>query len=311
MRFASPLPALAPQPARTPTITERLRAALGSGPFHHALALAIAARGLTLEQLRNRLSTRDVQLSAATLSYWKNGRSVPRREESLRGISVLEQELDLPKDALTSLLDRRGPRVGLPPQPPGRIESLLDWQRLPVGSGLRVLSLHETLHLGADGLPERLTLHEVVQATRDGVVRTHAGLRAGQSELAPRITATVNCSVGRVQTRHDDALAVVELVLDSELARGETAVLGHEFTFSAPRRENYHQRHFRQPVHSYLLEVHFAARAVPVQCWSYQRDLISRRQHRVRPVRPDSRPAVHVAHTNLAPGTVGLRWQWS
>jgi len=67
-------------------VQRQLPSVLRSGPFHHALSVAISARGLTLEQLKNRLAAHGIHLSTATLSYWKNGRRLPTRLDSLRGV---------------------------------------------------------------------------------------------------------------------------------------------------------------------------------------------------------------------------------
>ncbi len=64
--------------------------------FADVLRLAIDARGLSLERITDHLAGRGVSVSAATLSYWQSGRSVPGRKSSLAALPHLEAVLGLP-----------------------------------------------------------------------------------------------------------------------------------------------------------------------------------------------------------------------
>lgn len=87
-----------------------LAEALRTGPFEHALRLAIRSRGLTLERIRVRLLERGVRTSLASLSNWQRGRCRPERAGSLRAVRELEDILGLPGDSLVTLLGPRRPR---------------------------------------------------------------------------------------------------------------------------------------------------------------------------------------------------------
>lgn len=87
-----------------------LAVALRTGPFDHALRLAIRSRGLTLDRLRVRLLERGVRTSLASLSNWQRGRCRPERALSLRAVRELEDILGLSGDSLVALLGPRRPR---------------------------------------------------------------------------------------------------------------------------------------------------------------------------------------------------------
>ena len=80
-------------------------AALGpTEGFAETLRAAIAARGLSLDRIREHLARRGVSLSLATLSYWQTGRSLPERRASLAAVRHLEDVLALEAGTLSELL---------------------------------------------------------------------------------------------------------------------------------------------------------------------------------------------------------------
>jgi hypothetical protein len=79
-------------------------------PFPRALDQAIASSGLSLDRVRARLARHGVQVSIATLSYWRSGRSRPERRDSLRAVRILEEQFGLSPGSLTELLGPRRPR---------------------------------------------------------------------------------------------------------------------------------------------------------------------------------------------------------
>lgn len=52
--------------------------------FALALRETVQGRGLSLDPVRERLATRGISISLATLSYWQRGRSQPEQAHSLR-----------------------------------------------------------------------------------------------------------------------------------------------------------------------------------------------------------------------------------
>ena len=61
---------------------------------------AIDNSGKTLSQICDELESGGANISQASLSYWQSGRSVPRRQSSVKTLTKLEQILYLPKGTL-------------------------------------------------------------------------------------------------------------------------------------------------------------------------------------------------------------------
>lgn len=72
--------------------------------FSDRLSAAISRQTLTLDQIVERLGQSGTSISAATLSYWQRGRSLPTREASLAVIDELEKVLRLPVGHLRGTL---------------------------------------------------------------------------------------------------------------------------------------------------------------------------------------------------------------
>ena len=70
--------------------------------FAEALRAAIAARGVSLVWLRDRLAYRGSPVSLTTLSYWRSGDRHPEGAGSYAAIREIENLLGLPEDALAS-----------------------------------------------------------------------------------------------------------------------------------------------------------------------------------------------------------------
>lgn len=69
--------------------------------FAVELSTAIAVSGLSLSQICAELARRGHSVTPAALSYWKTGRSLPRRASSRPIIRELENVLDVPHDSFT------------------------------------------------------------------------------------------------------------------------------------------------------------------------------------------------------------------
>lgn len=64
----------------------------------------LTASPWSLDSIVDILARQDLQISQATLSHWRTGRSIPRRHNSLRIITALEDILGLTPQSLSSLL---------------------------------------------------------------------------------------------------------------------------------------------------------------------------------------------------------------
>lgn len=309
--------------SQMPAVRDQLAEALRNGPFSRALQLAIEASGLSLDRLQQRLAQHGVQVSQTTLSYWRHGRSRPERQDSLRGVRVLEEVLGLHDGSLMALLGPRRPRgrwasrgaVSLDAEQlwsaPSRLTRLLEAMDVPRTRQLSRLSLQEIWVVSAEREERALRSREVVAARVDGVARTFVYYEAdGLSWPRPEIVSTRYCQLGRVLTDPDTGLAVAEIILDRVLAAGETTILEYELTIRPGVPARCHERRFPQPSKEYVLQVHFDPAAVPARCFGYHKPTVDAPEQDVRELYVGSSNTVHMVTFDLAPGIHGIRLDW-
>ncbi len=297
-----------------------LHTLLDTGPFPAALRAAIAARGLGLERLRQRLLLRGVRVSPATLSYWQSGRSRPERRDSLVALRHLEAVLEVPEGSLAALLGPPRPRGrwgysanGLPAigalwpestpvtQALGQVDTSWDER-------LTRLSQHDRVHLGPEGGELRTVSRQVLRAEADGpdrwVVIVHTD---DPRHPIPRVRPLRNCTLGRVTKDAGRGLIVAELLFDRTLARGDTVLTEHEVVHVPPGPiDGNYERKFRLPVREYVMEVCFDPARRPLRCEQYTCD--DQGVEESRPVVPDPGGSVHGVALNFGPGCYGFRW---
>ena len=280
--------------------------------FADALRLAIEARGLSLERITDHLAERGVSVSAATLSYWRSGRSEPARRSSLAALPHLEAVLGLHTGELSAELPRTRERprrqaVGgldlLWPEPPhSAVLSRLDTRH---DTELDRVSIHDLLRLGPDRRQASLTVRQVMRAHSDGPDRRvvmHSHDDTGP-EL-PRIEVRRGCSLGRVEHDRDAAVIGAELIFHRPLRRGESVVLEYDVVSPVPGpREQEYCRRLRLPMREYLLEVEFDPAALPASVTAFSAG-------REESVDLDADRRAHLVHTDTAPGKTGIRWTW-
>lgn len=90
--------------------------------FAVELSTAIARSGLSLNGLVDLLSERGLTTTAANLSYWKTGRSLPRRSASRPIVTELERILSMPTGSLVGALhsDLNQSSLHVAEAPPGK-----------------------------------------------------------------------------------------------------------------------------------------------------------------------------------------------
>ncbi len=217
---------------------ERLAEALRTGPFPVALRAALAARGLALHRVRHRLAQRGVHVGVTSLSYWQRGVRRPDRPESLRAVSALEEILDLPEHALTRLLGPRGP-VDHPTARPYRtligpgsaLEAVLAELEAPKDGGLHTVLQIERVEIDRERRLAAREAQHVVRAHREGIdryVAIHCG-EPGSDTAGVRVLGLENCRTGRVRRAAEAGVVVAELLFDTRLASGDTAMLRYRF----------------------------------------------------------------------------------
>ena len=289
------------------------RVADASGSFAEVLRTAIEVRGLGLERIRERLETRGITVSVATLSYWQSGRSQPGRKQSLAAVSHLEELLDLDRGRLQRALTpprQRGRRCRVAdldtvwPEPPQtRVLRSLDtrWD-----AELERISLHDVVTMGPDQSQVSVQVRQVLRARSDGpdrrvVMHCLEDPRSGP----PEIRALRGCRLGSIARDVTSGIVGCELVFLAPLRRGQTVMVDYEVLSAVPRpHEVRHTRRLRLPMRHYLLEVRFDPAALPAAAFHVRdgRDC--------QPLELDAEHSLHVVDTDCTAGITGVRWVW-
>jgi hypothetical protein len=273
---------------------------LAAGPFHEALRAAISASGLALDRIRYRLRLRDVSISVPTLSNWQSGRRRPERAESLRALAELEAVLDLPPEALRSLLGPPRPRgrAAHPKGPEamlkawGPIEHLLAGVDTASDGRLTRLSQHDRIEVDARGRLVEVASRQVLRASHDGADRWIVVWDA-QGE----IVAGQHCALRTLNHDRETGMTVAELVFDAPLARGETIIM--EYRIVNVGQPDRFVRRLHRTTRDYVLEARFDPSAIPVRC--------ARVESPSWDLAASPTGSVHLIEFN-ATGTIGLRW---
>ncbi|QMU80452.1 hypothetical protein GXW83_21020 [Streptacidiphilus sp. PB12-B1b] len=296
------------------------------GTFAEGLHAAVEASGMSLYTIQQHLSARGATVSVTTLSYWRRGRSQPERMVSLRAVTLLEELLGLPEQALTGLLGSprlRGRWAAQPPKPEVRrfdelwpedpwLLEVLDELEAPPPESLERLSVHDTYHVDAERGRYLLRVRQVVRATTDRVSRCVVGFRTNEAREDPAVFNLVrNARVGRLRHRPDSGFVLAELLLDAPLNTGDTAVFDYELLLQNGEVATNGDRRFATPVREYVLQVHFDPAAVPAHCYHYERDPGADEDRLRRPLWIGPSGTAHVVALDLPPGVVGVRWEWS
>ncbi|MGW4382861.1 hypothetical protein [Kitasatospora sp. NPDC004531] len=306
-----------------PTAPPELALALRTGPFHHALRAAIAARGLALHRLRQRLAQRGVHVGVTSLSYWQQGLRRPERAESLRAVAALEEVLELPEHSLTRLLGPRRsvPDPAWPPVRPYRdlitpaeaVDGLLAVLSGPPDTGLHTVTHIERIRVGADRRLQRRDSQHVLRAHRDGIDRYLAIYQGdpGCDIDRVRVRAEENCRPGRIRRDPAAHLLVAELLLDRRLRTGDTHLLGYGFDESpSPQPSREYVRGFHAGAGQYVLQVTFDPAALPVRCDRFTRRAPDQSPLETEELTLDGHHCAHLVAGSLPPCLIGLRWDW-
>ncbi|MFD6974580.1 hypothetical protein [Streptomyces sp. NPDC059949] len=303
--------------------TAELGRLLRGGPFHLALRAALAARGLPLHRVQHRLAAQGIKVGVTSLSYWQQGARRPRKAESLRAVTALEQILELPGGALVRLLAAPEPDAG-PARPAtrpyralfsmgGTVERLLDGMELPPDGGLHSVGHHERVRIGPAGEMRVRESQQIVRAHRDGVDRylaVHHG-DPGCDVTRMRVTAYENCRTGRVRCHPEGGLVVAELLFDARLRRGDTYVFGYGIEDGTGARSSEYVRGFSYAGGQYMLQVRFEEAALPVRCRRFARTGPEAPRTAVADLTPSGRHrAVHLVEQAVRRGILGIAWDW-
>jgi hypothetical protein len=312
--------------ARQERETEDLAKLLRLGPFSTALRAAIAARGLGLDRIQDRLRQQGIQVSTATLSYWQSGSRHPERAESLRALKLLEPILELPPGSLSALLGastrrdsraRSGRTTPVPERWPGRPEVADLLAEIPTApdTSLRRLVQRDRVIVGPEGLIRSMTCSQTMRAERDGVDRCPFvfGSKGHTGQDLPTVTNLRNCELGRVVGRSTQGLIGGEFVFERPLHRGETVRIEYELE-NPPDADDSHyygdsySRCFLHAVPVYLVELCFDSGALPERCQQFKGKLGDRNPRMIRNLGLGVSNTVFAVGQNFGPGYFGIHW---
>lgn len=300
-------------------------ALLRTGPFHDALRAAIDGSGLTLDRLRDRLARRGIHVSLASLSYWRQGRSRPERPDSLRAVQAIEAILGLPRHSLEALLG--------PPRPRGRwvgrttaskrygnllepARALAETVDALVGQSdgkLRPRFLDDAAVLDRTGAIRQIRSRQVVRALADDPDR-HVAVyceEPGTDPSAMDFVALENCRVGRVRRHPTAPVIAAELLFDRTLRAGQTHLFEYKVTVDQGKPTSVYRRAFRYPSDIYVLSVRFHRGRLPVRCASYVQQGEDPEQAVAEELTLTAGHLVHTAVNEVAPGVLGIEWEWA
>jgi len=304
---------------------EGLAEVLRIGPFSSALRAAIAARGLGLDRIQDRLRQHGITLSTATLSYWQSGRRHPERAESLRALKLIEQILELPAGSLGSLLGsstRRDSRASS-----GRASRIFDrWPDRPEiaellsgiptapDTSLRRLIQRDQVTVGVDGLIRSMVCSQVMRAERDGVDRClfAFGCKGHAGEALPAVTNLRNCALGRVAGHRTQCLIAASSCSSELCVKARTVRIEYqldnppEATDSKFCGDSF-SRIFLRPVPVYLVELCFDGGALPRRCQQF-RGKLSGDPKMTRNLELGISNTVCAVSRDFGPGYFGIHW---
>lgn len=305
---------------RTPSVV----ASPGSAPaeaiehdlFPSALRAAIAARGVSLDRIRTRMSARGASVSVATLSYWQSGRSRPERPSSLRAIVVLEDVLELPRGFLSGKIagheeadmphyqDVRGLSMA---DETDHIAAAMSHLGLTFDDGLQRLSYHDQIEVKANRTDGMHTVRMVLRALRDGVDRYPVYLGHDDPAAFPFVTAVTNCRLGRVIEFRHEAAVVAEMLLERPLAEGESVLVEHrlEAVGQSAQYDHFH-RLVVNPIREMVIDIRFHPDAMPA---SGERVATVDGIHTVSPLDAPA-ASLRTLELDVPPGIYGINWAW-
>ncbi|GIH04364.1 hypothetical protein Rhe02_24310 [Rhizocola hellebori] len=292
-----------------------LERALRHGPFSRALRAAIAARGQSLDRIHRRLAAHGVQVSPTTLSYWQRGKSVPKHDESMAAVKLLEQLLSVPEHSLTGLLRPWVKTDFIDRQLWSNVDSLavmLEGMDTSGADQLVRLAVHDHYQVDADMRERAGWTRSVFRALSDGVDRLVTVFRSDdEGGPVPALSDVRFCTLGRVLRDRESGFLAAELLFDHMLNAGETVVIEFSTVYEdeAPPARNFDRR-FGHPVGHYVLQVSFDPQVVPSRCFSYSRDADDAPQRDRRELTVGASASVHLVANNVTHGICGIDIDW-
>lgn len=315
-------PAAAPGGGGSARADGRLELLLRTGPFDEALRAAVAASGLSLDRIQDRLKRRGSRISVATLSSWQSGRYRPERPSSLLVLAALEEVLGVPPEALSALIG--------PPRPRGRRLTTTNDDRGLAAFGatdmkselgevdtrwdeaLTRLSTHCRLELDQRGRERGMHSRLLLRAEVDGPDRWITGFQREDPGPPAKVKVEPPHRLGKVVENAETGLVLAEVMFDRPLRRGDIVIVEYTHENRTPRPySTVMETTLHVPVREYVLEVRFDPTALPKSCHSFRTaepDADARPQERL--LKPDAIGSVLAVALSAGPCRLGIRWDW-
>ncbi|WP_020387398.1 hypothetical protein [Kribbella catacumbae] len=293
---------------------------LRTGPFEEALDSAIAASGLSLGALCERLAADGVSVSRTALSYWRHGRSRPERSESLKAVARLEEILGLPSSALLTLLGARRPRGRWIGHPAGAVdrwklwpssEPLLAALHAPPDGQLAFLSVSDLLVVDEDSEVRRQRVRLVAEALTERVDRcmVYHEIVDDPLDRVPELVGVAFARRGRVRCDLATRQFVAEFLFERPLMAGERAVVEYELRLPLSEPMDNFYRRFTRPGALYTLQLRFVGRQ-PAWVRRYDRSGTDDLDRHVEDLWLSGSGTTSMVVPQVQAGTVGVRWVW-
>lgn len=280
--------------------------------FAEALRAAIAARGVSLVWLRDRLDYRGSPVSLTTLSYWRSGDRHPEGAGSYAAIREIENLLGIPEDALVSKIGphrRVGPlAAAVPPFEARSVSDAAEETTAALGAPVGVFR-EITTQIVADvderGVLSRRWIRMILQVT-SGTVGEYPWVEVVEGSDGPPVFSD---ALGARLTRthdHPSGMAYgVVLELERAVSAPGTAALEWVTDYpydEVPTTECMHGR--SRPGGELLLWVRFHPDRLPTWWEEFTDDGAVTSPTRTIGIGT----TVHAVRPSFGPGVFGLRW---
>lgn len=286
--------------------------------FAEVFSAAVRQRGLGLDRLVARLDAEGVPVSAATLSYWQTGRSVPTRARSQRSVEALERILEVEPGTLVAHTSRYLRQVEVPWQeqlPSETASQILRELGYPRTSlALHALFTQDTLRLGAQRQEISQTITQLM------MVDKHMALgwpivfvQDSDDDALVTVSESVHCRLGEHVTIPEMRMLVGEMLLPEPARQGARVQTSYSVAWDTTTVESTRCERGVQPgLQAATLQVQYHPDALPTSVRAYRRANFSVPDDQIEDLGPV--PVYDgIAQYVVGPigqGSIGMRWTW-
>ena len=287
---------------------------MGEPGFPQAFADALRRRGVSLAWLHERLVERGQPVSPAALSYWRSGRSQPERGTSRDALVEIERLLRVEPGHLVGQLGpsrRPGPRPGdkhirnLLHEAPAMQAVLSDLGFEGLYDELVEQLRHITVDLDAAGRATAIQVRAVMLARRDGARRTPILVTLDDRGELPVFVPVAGCAFGRSCFDVTGGVFGVELLMDHELHKDETALYELRVELPTPSDDRFFDHYAARRLAELLIWVRFDPARLPARVESFRSLDGVEESH---PIDLGGGAGAHALARGFGPGLLGVRW---